>query len=432
MELYEYPLPLKLLEIMFNKRALTGWGMWCLAAVFYGYEFVHRVLPSTMVPEWAAAFAFGNPIQLGSLAAMYFYAYSLCQIPAGMLMDKFGTRFWLAFACLILTLGSYLLSITHSIVIAHISRLLIGTGSAFAFIGCLKIAAEWLEPRFFPLAVGLTSLCGTVGAIIGGKPLAHWVANYYWRDIMTWLTLISFLLTILLWFGIRKNNAPTFNPAQIRIQSHNFLLGLKRLLTHPQTWLITCYGALVVIPVVAFGEMWADYYLHEVFDITRQDAAGARSYLFMGIALGGPTIGWLVSRYTYPRIIMATSTCFALIILSSIIYLPVLTLNEIKSLFFIYGFFTSNMLLCFALITTLHPREFNGLAIGFTNMAVMIAGGTFQHLIGKILDIVRIKDMPPTLPISAIDFRISLSVLPICLIVAIFLTRFIQYKESRI
>lgn len=81
-----------------NKAALPAaypaylpWLIWCIAALFYFYEFFLQVSPNVMVPELMSSFHV-TAASLGNLAAFYFYAYAIMQIPAGVLLDFFGPR----------------------------------------------------------------------------------------------------------------------------------------------------------------------------------------------------------------------------------------------------------------------------------------------------------------------------------------------------
>ncbi len=82
---------------------LGGWTFWCIAALFYAYEFIHRVVPSILTEELRQAFHV-NEHQLGIIGAMYFYAYAAFQLPAGILIDKYGATRLLIIASTVLTL----------------------------------------------------------------------------------------------------------------------------------------------------------------------------------------------------------------------------------------------------------------------------------------------------------------------------------------
>jgi len=100
-----------------------------------------------------------------------------------------------------------------------------------------------------------------------------------------------------------------------------------------------------------------------------------------------------------------------------------LPLTGLSAILFIYGILTANMLLCFSFITQIYPTWAQGTAIGFTNMIVMLSGGLAQHGIGWILDELQ-KQAFPLYPLE--NFRIALSVLPLCLLLAICLTLFMK------
>ncbi|MGD9590976.1 MAG: MFS transporter, partial [Candidatus Berkiella sp.] len=162
--------------------AFGGWALWFIAALFYAYEFIHRVVPSILTEELRITFSV-NEHQLGIIGAMYFYAYALFQLPAGILVDKYGAKRLLVIASTVLTLGSFIFATTTNPSIAQISRFMIGMGSAFAFVGCLKIGGQWLSDSAFPLVVGLTNFFGTMGALSGGKPLAILVNSFGWQHV---------------------------------------------------------------------------------------------------------------------------------------------------------------------------------------------------------------------------------------------------------
>ncbi|HRE32312.1 MAG TPA: MFS transporter, partial [Candidatus Berkiella sp.] len=256
------------------------------------YEFVHRVVPSIITDELRSGLSI-NDHQLGTIGAMYFYAYAAFQLPAGVLIDRYGVKNLLVAASAILTLGSFLFATTSSIHTAQMSRFLIGIGSAFAFIGCLKIGAQWLAMSSFPLVVGLTNLCGTLGALIGGKPMSYLAHQFGWRDMLLQLSFVGLVITLLLWIFIQDK------PIQQEETEHKqpgLLTGLIAVMKNPQSWIIALYGMLLVAPIAAIPEMWGVEYLKVAYNIPATQAAGITHTIFVGTAVGGPLIGWLMTH----------------------------------------------------------------------------------------------------------------------------------------
>lgn len=414
---------------MHNREFLTpsikGYLIWALAAFFYTYEFTLRVSPSVIVDNLILEFsAFElSKATLGSLSALYFYAYALTQVPAGLLCDRFGIRRLLTFACILTTIGTFLFASAHNLNAANLSRLMIGAGSAFAFVSCLKLAKNWIPPAQLPIIVGLTNAFGMLGAILGNQPLASLVNYLGWREAFYVLACMGVALSISLWFCI-PNTSPHTKGSTLKNKEpkRSILNDLIETLTQKQTWLLALYGCLLVAPIATFGELWGVSFFQTRFAISKELASGLISWIFIGIGVGGPLIGAFASKVPYYTIIMFTSTSLALLALLLILYYPSLSLLETRSLLFLYGFFTSNMLLCFTLIALRYSEFSNIAAIGFANMMIMAGGAAFQPLVGKLLDF---KNLNSVLP-SIADFRVALSVLPLCLIIALGLILFFK------
>jgi len=420
---------------------IKSYLIWGLAALFYAYEFVLRVSPSIIVDNLILEFsAFElSKATLGSLSALYFYAYALTQIPAGILCDRFGVGRILTFACLLTTIGTFIFSSTYSIHIANMSRLVIGAGSAFAFVSCLKIAKTWIPPVQFPLIVGLTNAFGMLGAILGNQPLAQLVTVVGWREAFYILGLIGFILSIGLWLFVPNpptseniNNQNLNNSSNIAFSRVLFFIiqDIIDTLTNKQTWLIAFYGCLIVAPIATFGELWGVSFLQTRFMIDKTIASGLIAWIFMGIGLGGPSIGLLATRFQAYKLIMGMATLLALSALLFILYYPTLSLLQTRGLLFIYGFLSSNMLLCFSLIGLQNKSSSHVAAIGFANMMIMGGSAAFQPLVGKLLDMGLFTQPNNNLALGLLPplavFQMALLVLPLCLVVAIGLTFFIQ------
>ena len=68
-----------------------AWTIWLLDTIFMFYKYAIEVSPSVMTGTLMKAFDITG-MDLGNLAASYFYAYLMLQIPAGLLLDQFGPR----------------------------------------------------------------------------------------------------------------------------------------------------------------------------------------------------------------------------------------------------------------------------------------------------------------------------------------------------
>lgn len=421
-----------------SKNIRIAWFTWFVAALFYSYEFIYRVSPDLMVRELMRDFQI-DAANLGSLAAAYFYAYAICQIPAGFLFDRFNYKVILVPASIAVCLGGVSMSYSSSLLTAQVSRAIIGVGSAFAFIGCLRIAQSGLPNNQFPVMVGLTNMFGVIGATVAGAPLAWSVDAFGWRDAILYLSLIGLILPILLLtipkhpdLGGKLNNKNGFEGVDANTQKNALqvcMRDVQSIIFCRRTWIISTYASLLVAPIVAFNELWGTPFISEMYELPKAIAASTNSTIFYGIAVGGPTIGWLAKHKIQPTKLMFGCTLGALLLLSLIIYTKsnptVLTIY-----LFIYGAFTSNMLLCFSMIRNTHSHRISSLAVAFTNTIVMLSGAITQQLIGLALDLSwdgRLVDKLKVFNTS--NYQEAFIILPIGLIIALILAYRMQHSN---
>lgn len=412
MQSIERPTSKKLLNYQ-----LAGWLFWSVGALFYAYEFFHRVAPGVLTTHLREILTIDDK-QLGLIGAMYLYAYAAFQLPAGILIDKYGPKKLLVFASLLVTIGSFAFVFSTNHHWAYFSRFLIGAGSAFAFVGCLKIGSQWLAMSSFPLVVGLTNFCGTLGALSGGAPFSWLLERIGYKAALLNLSFLGLAITILL-FLILKDKPEEISAEANKKELHSansILTGLGYVLRSKQTWYISLFGTLLVMPIAALPEMWGPEYLVVAYSIPKTQAAALTHTIFVGTAIGGPLVGWLATRVSNLKYIMFPATLGALVLLSVFLYVPHTTLSYLYPLLFLYGILTANMLLSFSIIKQSYPDWVQGSAIGFVNMIIMLCGGFAQYGIGWLLD--RFRSQHDGVYLLS-DYHIALSILPFCLIFAV-------------
>lgn len=356
-----------------------AWLIWLTAALFYLFEFIHRIVISIMIPELTNSFH-ASIAAIGILSAAYFYAYAFAQIPVGLLIDRFGTRKLLTISCLLIAMSSLVFANTNNIAVASCCRILIGLGSASAFVGCLKIASSWFPANRFGLIVGLTNLLGVTGAIIGGKPMAHVVETFDWHVVMEGSAVIGLFISWLLWHEVRDSSNTV-----VMTSNTTFTARLLNTAKNPQNWLAAAFASLLVAPIVTYSELWGVPFLSATYDLPRPLAAQIATSTFIGIAIGGPTIGFISDYYRRRKLPMLLGLLGALTSISMIILGKGWSIPGLYLWHILFGFCSSSMLLCFSLISEAAKASYRATAVGFTNSVIMIVGGLLQALSGIIL-----------------------------------------------
>ena len=399
--------------------------MWILAASFFLAEYFARVAPSVMAHELmrdlhVTAFA------LGSLSAFFYYAYLVMQIPAGAMMDTLSTKRLLSIMAILCGLSCFLFAVSNNIFMADLTRVIMGFSAAFAFVGALKIANTWFPAYRFGLLAGATQALGMLGAALGEGPVASLVDQLGWRTTMHGIGGILLLIGLLMCITLRDASNSKSNLAATRDHMLNSLRGIGQVLKHPATWINGLFAGCLYAPTAAFAELWGPSYIHTVDHFSQIHAAEAISIIFIGWAVGSPLAGWLSDRIQRRKPIMWGSSLLSFFGISAILYLPHTHYVSLLSLLFFYGFCNVAVATAYAVAAEIHPQSLSGTAMGFTNMASVIVGASFQPLIGRLLDLGWQGTMLHGAPLYSVDnFKSAMTLLPLCAFVALVLCLFI-------
>lgn len=404
-----------------KKRYRYAWVVWFIAALFYAVEFFQRVAPGVIAKPLLTYFHL-HAETLGLIISLYYYAYAIAQIPVGIILDRFGSRIPLTLAAFSVSIGTLLFATTPSIYLLSIARIIIGIGSAFAFVGCLKVASDWFPKKRFSLIVGLTNTLGVIGALFGEEPLTKMVQHLGWHDSLIATALIGMLTSILI-FTFVKNNPKTIQETKKKV-AINLKNSIYQIIKTPQSWLIAVYAGLMVAPIIAFAELWSIPFLESTHHFSANIAAQINAMIFIGIACGGPINGYIAGKFRCRKLLLVLGNILSLATLLLIIFSQHLFNISPSLLYFIFGFFTSSMLLCFTINCEHHAQPISATVIAFTNMIIMIIGAMFQPVIGYILDKFLISTNIASY--TAPDFHIALSTLPLALVLNLILVQFIK------
>ncbi len=355
------------------------------AGLFYCYVYYLRVAPSVISFELMQTFNISNT-GLGLLSASYYYAYLLAQIPVGLLIDKYGPRVVLTLACVICGLGTYCFTLSNQILVAQMGRLIIGFGSAFAFVGFLKIISSWLPRHYYALMVGICTSAGMLGAIGGEIIFAKQLQYQPWQSALNVSAIVGLTLAILMWLIIRDN--PHSNMTnEVKHSSEPMLQSFVLKLRSKPIWLAGLIGCFSFLPLSGFAEMWAMPFL-EVIGYSKTQAAFASSMVFLGFGIGGPLWGIVSNRLASRRLPLIFGSIVAGFSASVIIFMPYIPSFYMYTALFCLGFFSSAEILVFSIGEDITSKHTSATTSALINMIVIIGSIIAQPMIGMILDII--------------------------------------------
>ena len=408
-------------------RLVYAWLIFAIASLFYAYEYVLRILPSLMSSELMRFYGM-TAATFGHLTASYYYAYTPMQLPVGFLMDRFGPRALLTVACLVCAVGTALFAMTLHIEIAAFGRFLTGFGSAFAFVGILKLGSVWLPPRQFGLVAGFASALGTLGATGGDIILQPIIQACGWRETSIIMAVLGLTLSVSIVTIIRNKPASTKISSQPLVFS-DLIQGFLTIIKNRQIWYISAVGCLLYTPTTILAEVWGIPYLHAVRHLTATQSAFCVSLIFFGGTIGAPLSGFLSDRFERRRLPLIISALGALLFSLVILYLPPHSHFLLYTLFFLLGLFYAGQAIIFVLIKEAVSESMAGTAMAATNMFVMLGGMVLQPWVGTVLDWTWDGAIKNGVPLySSFDYQVALAVLPVALFFSLIFSFFIKEK----
>lgn len=400
-----------------------------LAALFYCYEFFIRVAPSAMTRDLMHAYNV-NATAVGFLMAFYYYAYNPMQLPVGILMDRYGPRRLLSVAVVLCTLGTLLFATVVYYPAALLGQFLMGFGSSFGFVGVMKLAANWLPPKRFALVAGVATTLGMLGAMLGDSiaTLLRWIGD--WQSVWLYTSVVGFIIATLMWLIIRDEPYRLKKGRRIRKEYRHWRhmwIELKRIAANGQFWLNGLIGGLLYLPLTIFGASWGIMFLEQGYHLKSEPAGGIISMIFLGMAIGGPFVGWFSERVKRRKIFFQVGAFFSCIFSYIIVNIPNLTPANLSILFFLIGIFISAEILVFAVGHEITADKAAGTAVAGTNFLVMLGSGILPPIIGGLLDYNWEGGVVKGVHVFSLsDYRIALSVVPLSLFLAFMLSFFMK------
>jgi MFS family permease len=381
--------------------------MFFLVALFLGYEMAMQVSPGVMVEALRRDLHL-SAAQLGWMSGYYFIPYTLMQFPAGLLFDRFKVRLVVIIPLLICASGAYVFSLANSGLEAALARVLMGLGGAYAFIAVLVVADDVFPSRHFAMLAGFAQLLAALGALAGVAPLQPVVNSLGWRTTMQVIALLGFLLALLIWLFVRYDRSvdDASKPMPIR-QS------LKIIVKNKQTWVVAVYATCSWAPMAAFASLWGKQYLILSHQLLEMDAAWVVSLMWLGIGLGSPLLGWWSDWIKSRKLPLVLTSLLGLLSFSAILLFPQLPVRVLGGLIFLAGVACSGQVLSFAVVKDNNKAANHAAAIGFNNMAVVIAGLIFQPLIGELIDYHAGARALEVVQYTAQDYYFGIAVIPI-------------------
>ncbi|OGO94342.1 MAG: hypothetical protein A3F10_00145 [Coxiella sp. RIFCSPHIGHO2_12_FULL_42_15] len=365
-------------DLSFGKAILS----YIIVALFLFFEMGVQVSPSVMTNELMRDLHIGV-LGLGLMSGFYFYTYTLMQIPSGMLFDRYRPRYVITLSIMICSLGCLAFGAATNIYLGSLARMLMGFGSAFAFVAVLVVTADLFSARYFALITGITQMLAALGAMSGQMPLSFAVERFGWRQTMILLALIGFMLAVVVWLVLNYKKE-VFSVASTKRKTVEYRF--RHILLNKQSWIIALYACFLWAPMSGFASLWGVPFLLQVYHLSHANAALVCSMMWFGLAAASPILGWLSTAYRARVWPLAISSLIGAIFFAILLAFHFNALYLLMIIVFLCGAACAGQALSFTVVKEINSPQQRGAAIAFNNMAVVISGAIFQPLLGRLLE----------------------------------------------
>lgn len=354
---------------------------WLLATFFYCYQYALRVFPASVESEIRCEFHL-TAQEFGTIGSLAIYAYAFMQIPIGILIDRVGLKKILIASNILCVFGTFLMSNAQNANTLQISRILIGIGSASAFMLALKIAADYLPRGLRGLFMGATLTFGTIGAMFAGNFFVSLLVKTDWR----------FILLLLGWIGVAFTlfNIISFNvkPVKNCKKNGNFNFNeLVKILTNRSIVIYAILAIGVYTPLSVLTDLWGPVFLMKKYQIVLQEATFSITFLFIGLSIGSLLLPVICEKWNCLNFGIQVCSFILLILFSFLLFNPISSIYLLKTILFLIGICCGAEMMCFSGSVRAVQASNSGLAIGVVNTLNMLGGASFQQIIGYLLDL---------------------------------------------
>lgn len=436
---------------MSSSRPALPWIVWGTAVGLYVIAVINRSTLAALGP--AAQEHFG--IEAATLAAfpvIQLIVYAGCQIPVGMLLDRFGSSVLLLVGAVLMMFGQLAMATVSDVPLAILARVLVGAGDACTFISVMRLLPDWFRPRQLPTISQLTGLLGQGGQLISVTPLALAVVSFGWMPSFLGVVAVGLLFGIIglvvlrdapgsrtvFERAIRRTGKTTRRSAELaggpvtavmvappqtamipfireddakrsREGREGFLSRIRRLLSIPGVRLAFWIHFVSPFAVHVFLLLWGTPFLTGGLGLSMSASTAILSLTVVSSMIAGVLLGPISSRFVEQRVWLVVWVT-ALIVM---VWVAVMVWQGAPPLWLIIGLAViipwggPVSMIAFEVARSHTPRSFAGLSTGLVNTGGFIAALIAVMGVGIILDLLG-AGSPDTY--SLVAFQIAFAV----------------------
>jgi MFS transporter, ACS family, D-galactonate transporter len=163
-------------------------------------------------------------ISFGYLSSAFSWSYAAMQVPAGILLDRFGVRRIGRISAFLWSIASFCAALSTGLTQLFAARLLLGIAESPTFPANAKAIGQWFPERERSLAISVTDAAAKLSSAIGVPLIGILLLHFGWR----WSFAATGFISLLYFFLFRQiyseppepSPAGSVNAASIAVDKH--------------------------------------------------------------------------------------------------------------------------------------------------------------------------------------------------------------------
>ncbi len=361
------------------------WVIWAVGLIAYVVGVMQRTSLGVSGLDAAARFH-ASPAALSGFVVLQLLVYASLQVPAGVLLDRFGARVLVVAGALIMAAGQLLLAVATALPLAIAARVLVGGGDALTFISVLSVIGAWFPARRVPLMTQLTGLIGQLGQVLSAVPLAALLHGAGWATAFTSAAAVGLAAAVAV-AAVLRNRPPGAPPPPPAATPREVLDGLANSWREPGTRLGLWTHTGTQFSGTVFALLWGVPYLVAGQGFTAPEASALLTLLVAVGILAGPLFGEFTARHPLRR----SWLVLTVIVVTAAAWTAVLAVPPpaphwlLVLLVVVLAFGGPGSMIGFDYARTFNPSHRRGTAVGIVNIGGFVASLLVALGVGVLL-----------------------------------------------
>ena len=367
-----------------------------VALLFLGWlvMWIYRPVLAAIFPEIQQTVGPQSNTELGLIASCYFFSYTLMQIPAGILVDKYGKKAVVIPGFILFTIAAIMIGNAQTMTMIYIGSLLAGLGCGSYYGSAWSLSAENIpaENRSFASAIINTGAALGMGVCLLSTSFLVKALDMPWQYMLYIIAVLT--LCLIAGFAIiikepsvktviaqKKQQKPDTNIAQK--EKNNFF-------TSPMVacyimYFATCYGYYMVVS-------WLPNFLETERGFTGGSIGSASSLVAFAAIPGALVISKISDKFRSKRLffIIVLELLSAMTLLMAVQSSTITLLLMGLILYGLFGKFVVEPILI-SHVADIAPKNSYGTAFGVFNFFGMSSSVIAPPLTGLLADITGTK-----------------------------------------